>query len=238
MASVAQDIKWDFTRLISQVMSVCEITPDGCWLWRYGVWADRGLVDQQKAYPRLMIKGVRKPVGRWVLEASGHPQPPGMEPCHSCDRPPCVAPHHLHWGTHKENMQEMGQRGRARVQQYPETVLRGGPHPFRLHPELIPRGRRGGNYASGDDHWTRRMRDQLSWRGTAHHMARLTPEIVREIRVRGKAGEGALSISRSLGVGRTTVRAVLEGRTWTQQHVDRRRPPRPLNAWAAEREQG
>lgn len=218
MAVVANAIKWDLAHLLDQVKSVCEVTPDGCWLWRYGVWADRGLVDRQKAYPRLMIGGVRHPVAHWVLEADGFPRPPGTEPCHSCDRPPCVAPHHLHWGTHRENMQEMGQRGRSRVQQYPETVLRGDAHPVRRNPALIQYGPRTGNYASGDDHWTRRMPDQLSWRGTAHHQARLTEETVREIRARGKRGEGATSIARGLGVGRTTVRAVLEGRTWT--HIE------------------
>lgn len=213
MADVANDIEWDFSRLIEQVKSVCEIAPDGCWLWRYGVWADRAPIDQ-RPYPRLMINGERKFVARWVLEASGHAPPPGTEPCHSCDRPPCVAPHHLHWGTHKENMQEMGRRGRSGPTQHPESRTWGDGHAFRLHPELIPRSPRSGNFASGDDHWTRRMPDQVSWRGTAHHQARITPDIVREIRARGKTGEGATSIARGLGIGRTTVRAVLEGRTW------------------------
>jgi DNA invertase Pin-like site-specific DNA recombinase len=58
------------------------------------------------------------------------------------------------------------------------------------------------------------MPEQISHRGTNHTFARLTPEIVREIRVRGRAGERPTSIARGLGVGRTTVRAVLEGRTW------------------------
>jgi hypothetical protein len=205
---------WDLNCLISQVESVCEITPDGCWLWRYGVWGERGLTDEQAAYPRLMIAGVRKHVAYWVLTAAGQPQPPGAEPCHSCDRPPCVAPHHLRWGSHQENMQEMGRRGRSGPTRHPGSRTWSADHPWRLHPELIPHGPRPGNYASGDNHWTRRTPDQISQRGTNHTMARLTPEIVREIRDRGRTGEGPTSIARGLGVGRTTVRAVIEGRTW------------------------
>jgi hypothetical protein len=211
---MANGIKWDLASLVSQVESVCEITPDGCWLWRYGVWADRGIADEQSAYPRLMLGGVRKHVAYWVLTASGQPQPPGSEPCHSCDRPPCVAPHHLCWGTHQENMQEMWRRGRSGPTRHPESRIWPADHPFRLHPELISRGPRPGNYASGDNHWTRRMPEHISNRGTSHTMARLAPEIVREIRERDRAGEGATSIARGLGVGRTTVRAVIEGRTW------------------------
>lgn len=207
------DIKWDLACLVEQVKSVCEITPEGCWLWRYGVWAVRAPIDQ-RPYPRLMIGGKRKHVARWVLEASGQPAPPGTEPCHSCDRPPCVAPHHLHWGTHRENMQEMGRRGRSGPTLHPESRVWADDHPFRLQPERIPRGARTGNFASGDDHWTRRTPEQMSWRGTGHHMARLNPDRVREIRARGAAGEGAVSIARSFGVERGTIRAVLEGRTW------------------------
>lgn len=208
---------WTFDGLIEQVKAVCEVTEDGCWLWRFGVWAERGLIDEQRMYPRLMIGGERKTVGRWVLIASGHPEVPGMEPCHSCDRPPCIAPDHLHWGTHKENMQEMGQRGRSNAQRYPENVRRGDDHWSRQRPELIPRGPRPGNYASGDEHWTRRSTEPLPWSGTNHYRARLNPDLVRQIRARSAEGHWPDAIAREFGVGRTTVRAILEGRTW--KHV-------------------
>jgi hypothetical protein len=216
MASMGRHGIWDLSNLIHQVKSVCEITDDGCWLWRFGTWAEHQFVDEHR-YPRLMIDGRRRPVAQWMLEASGYPQLPGMEECHSCDHPACVAPNHLRWDTHKANMQEMGERGRSHAQRYPENMRWGEDHPFRLHPERIPRGPRPGNYASGDDHWTRRSAEPLPWSGTSHHMARLTPEIVRSIRARAAAGEEARDIAIDLGVGRTTVRAVLGGRTW--KHV-------------------
>lgn len=207
---------WKLEGLLDQVKAVCEITEDGCWLWRFGKWAQDGGAPGHR-YPRLMIAGQRKSAGDWVLIASGSPQPPGMEACHSCDNTGCVAPDHLRWDTHKANMQEMGERGRSRAQRYPESMPRGDDHFFRRHPELIPRGPKTGNFASGDNHWTRRSTEPLPWSGTNHYQARLTPEIVRSIRARAAAGEEARDIAIDLGVGRTTVRAVLEGRTW--KHV-------------------
>jgi len=164
-----------------------------------------------------MIGGVRAPVMRWVPEASGKPQPPGMEPCHSCDRPQCVNPDCLHWGSHQENMIEMSARRRSGAQRHPQRVPRGDGHWMRQSPEHIKRGPRQGNYASGDNHWTRRSPDALPWSGEAHHMAKLNPEKVRDIRARAAAGEGAPAIARLYGVERAAITAILNGRTW--KHV-------------------
>lgn len=208
--------QWDLEHLIDQVRAVCEITPEGCWLWRYGKWKDRNLADA-RPYPRLIIGGVRKPVMRWVLEASGKPGSPGLEPCHQCDRPQCVAPHHLTWKTHKENMQEMGQRGRAGAQRDPQPQTEGLRRFYREHPERINRGPRTGNYQTGDDHWTRRTPEKTRQRGVTHVYAQLDPGKVRDIRALSQRGEEATLIAWRFGVGRGTIRAVLEGRTW--KHV-------------------
>jgi hypothetical protein len=48
-------------------------------------------------------------------------------------------------------------------------------------------------------------------------MARLDPDKVRLIRAQDAAGVRLADIADGLGVGHTTVRAVLEGRTW--KHV-------------------
>jgi hypothetical protein len=39
--------------------------------------------------------------------------PKGMHVLHKCDRPCCVAPHHLFLGTHAENMRDKEAKGRA-----------------------------------------------------------------------------------------------------------------------------
>jgi len=216
---MAERGRWAFDGLIDQVRDVCEITENGCWLWRFGSWAGREApgADEAQRYPRLMIGGVRKHVTDWVLEAGGRPQPPGTEACHSCDDTRCVFTGHLRWGTHRSNMEEMMRRGRNGQARHPEQYYWRDDHALRLHPERIARGPRPGNYASGDDHYTRRNPEQITWKGEAHYRARLDPGQVREIRARGAAGERAAQIAGDLGVGRGTVRAILEGRTW--KHV-------------------
>lgn len=36
----------------------------------------------------------------------------GMEVCHTCDNPPCIAPEHLFIGTHQQNMADSKSKGR------------------------------------------------------------------------------------------------------------------------------
>ena len=205
-------MKWDIGNLVAQVKTVCEITPDGCWFWRHGSWADRD-PDTCREYPRLMIGGERHHVATWMLKVTAG-DAPGKEPCHSCDRPACVAPAHLHWGSHQENMAEMGVRSRAGAQRYPERYasglwertgqLRGDDHPMHRNPMLAARGERHGS----------RTHPERWHHGEDIPNARLTAAQIPGIRRRLAAGEKPASIAAHLGVGRGTIRAIAEGRTW------------------------
>lgn len=210
-------MKWDLTRLIEQIGKVCEITPDGCWLWRHGSWSVRDLTGVRE-YPRLCIAGRRLHVARWVLEAT-EGRRDDAEPCHSCDMPPCVSPAHLRWGTHAENMREMGARRRSGMQRYPDRYRwevrnrgnsgfqPGDAHLLRRNPGLVARGDRHGS-KTHPERWAR---------GERQGSARLSEDAVRVIRKRLVSGEKPAVIAPDFGVGRGTIRAIAEGRTW--RHV-------------------
>lgn len=80
--------------------------PDDCWEWT-GYRATKG-------YGTLGI-GAEKVViaSRLALSlSSGVPVSTEKLACHTCDNPPCVNPAHLYWGTHAENMRDVGDRDR------------------------------------------------------------------------------------------------------------------------------
>lgn len=81
-----------------------ETSGEGCRDWPYGQGSKGyGLVGPRRAT-------------HLVLEFSGRPRPEGrIYALHSCDRPVCIAPWHLRWGTPAENTQEAYARGLAKA---------------------------------------------------------------------------------------------------------------------------
>lgn len=63
--------------------------------------------------PQVRINHRTVYVHRMVLEWERGPALPGQHGLHWCDRPICVNPWHLRWGTREENMQEMRDRNRT-----------------------------------------------------------------------------------------------------------------------------
>jgi hypothetical protein len=88
--------------ILMEARKASEITPDGCWLWKFA--------KNNAGYPMMGQGGKAGLVHRKITEAVLG-QPLGREPVHhKCARPACINPDHLQLTTHRENMAEMLQR--------------------------------------------------------------------------------------------------------------------------------
>ena len=77
-----------------------------CWLWnRKGT----------TRYGMISINSKNRRVNRVAYETFCGKIPEGMCVCHACDNPKCINPKHLWLGTHKENMIDCKNKGRARA---------------------------------------------------------------------------------------------------------------------------
>lgn len=81
---------------------------DACWNWTaakskgYGIMSSKRGCSPHKAY-------------RISWELHNGPIPIGLHVLHKCDNAACVNPQHLFVGTHRDNMDDMTFKGRARV---------------------------------------------------------------------------------------------------------------------------
>ena len=96
-----------------RVLSRRKITETGC--WEYQGWRNN------KGYGMAGREGGRGAglvlVHRVAYEHHNGPIPEGICIMHVCDNRPCFNPEHLKAGTHKENVEDMWTKGRAKAQQ-------------------------------------------------------------------------------------------------------------------------
>lgn len=82
----------------------------GCWIWTEET--------NEYGYGRFVISNtksgsIKTQAHRHAWALTNGPIPAKMCVCHTCDTPACINPSHLFLGTHKDNMQDMGRKGRT-----------------------------------------------------------------------------------------------------------------------------
>lgn len=154
---------------------------DQCWEWRgnrtkkqrYGTFKYR---RKNVMAHRIALCQIRPDLGRLCA-------------LHHCDNPPCCNPIHLFAGTHLDNIRDMVSKGRHVI----PTGLKGDQHPFRKHPECVPRG-------------------------AAHHKAKLSENEVREIREAWDSGKHQQQeLASAYGVSRAAIGWIVYRKNW--KHV-------------------
>lgn len=85
-----------------------------CWEWK-------GKVNAKDGRPYFTVEGKRRPAYAIALEAYSGEEAKGRYVLHQCDNSICCNPHHLKWGDHQDNMNDMKDRDRHGV---PKTVAR------------------------------------------------------------------------------------------------------------------
>ncbi len=164
----------------------------GCWIWTASTI--RGGYGQYHV-KRWPMKAHRI---SWMI-ANKQNVPNGMNVLHNCDTPACVNPDHLFLGTAMDNWLDCVAKNRH---------MHGDNHWARTRPELVPRG---------DNHVYRRH-PELHCRGEKSATAKLTSDLVKEIRNRHETDSvSCVKLGREYGVSKQNILSIIHHETW--KHV-------------------
>jgi hypothetical protein len=188
--------------------------------------------------PRLCIvlcrDGTKKTrlVHQLVLEAFVGPCPPGMESLHGPGGALDNRLANLSWDSHSANMMDKvrdgtsnrgTRQGQSRLTDDAVIEARkryaAGEPMHALAAEFGVSGAAMSNAVSGKNwSWLPGAvpvdHNRHGTKGTAHHAAKLTPEIVREARRRNAAGESQRALAAEYGVKQPTLQKAITGATW------------------------
>lgn len=93
---------------IEVILSKC-IAQGECLEWQMGRFSNtRG----QKTYPSIKYNGKNWFGNRLILSLTTNLNPSDLHALHKCDNMRCLNPHHLYWGTQKQNGRDKADRKR------------------------------------------------------------------------------------------------------------------------------
>lgn len=207
----------------------------GCWVWLASL--------DSKGYGRFCYKGRTIPAHRAAYLVFVGEIEDGLFVLHQCDNKQCVNPRHLRLGTHADNMREARERKRMRAPNRILTddaviAIRAAYRGVDGEQVLLAE-RYGVNHSTiasivnGHSYQHLYVRQppapptqgdlfagvlcSLSTkrpRGAQHHKAKLTAELVRQLRAEASAGVPRSALAQKFGIGKAQVSAILNWRYW------------------------
>lgn len=92
---------------LQDIFARCKRDADGCIIWQGSLNSD--------GYGSMTIDQKGYKVHRWVAFLVYGPRPSKVVVMHSCDKPSCVNPDHLRFGSQQDNIADMVAKGRGFV---------------------------------------------------------------------------------------------------------------------------